>query len=86
MDETIYGPDEINAMRAALDKSWSALAFAHWEDERDMRQTRETLARTILRVAASGERGVTALSDRALGALEPRRAGSQRWHVSRFVS
>lgn len=70
----IFEPEVIELMRKALDAAWSALAFAHFDDEREMRATREELARRILEAAASGERRVRVLSGRALGALEPRRA------------
>ena len=72
----IFGPSTISAMRRALDLSWSALAFAHFEGESDMRETREELARQILLAAAAGERRAIVLSGRALGALEPRRAAA----------
>jgi hypothetical protein len=69
---TVYGPDEIRLMRIALDKSWAALAFARWNDESDARATRERLACYILNETAHGERRVAALTDNALGSLEPR--------------
>lgn len=84
--EVVFGPEEIGLMRAALEASWSALAFAHFESELDRRATREKLARSILEEAASGERRVPLLSGRALGALEPRRAGEPTWRASKYVS
>lgn len=90
----MFEPDVINVMREALDASWSALAFAHFADEAEIRVIREKLAKQILEVAAEGERRVPVLSGRALGALEPRRAsgsgarapGGAPWLVSRYVS
>jgi hypothetical protein len=86
----IFEPDVIALMRAALDASWSALAFARLEDEHDIRTTREALAKRILEGAAGGERRVPVLSGDALGALEPRRAGATpgetQWRISRSAS
>ena len=76
--DRIYGPDEISLMRAALERSWAALAFAHWSDEKDALRTRERLALTILRETACGERRVSALTDNALGSIEPRSAQAPR--------
>ena len=82
----IYGPEEIRLMRKALDASWSALAFAHFDNDSDKRATREELARRILKEAAQGERSVPVLSGRALGALEPRSARGSQWQASRYAS
>ena len=90
----MFEPEVVDVMRRALDASWSALAFAHFEDETEVRATRERLAKRILEVAAEGERRVPVLSGRALGALEPRRAagsangarGATSWRFSRYVS
>src|SRR6478672_6620129 len=86
----IFEPDVIALMRAALDASWSALAFARLDDENDIRTTREALAKRILEGAAGGERRVPVLSGDALGALEPRRAGKTPgelgWRTSRSAS
>lgn len=85
-----FEPDVIAVMRQAMDASWSALAFAHFDDEHDIRAVREELARRILEGAARGERRAPVLSGRALGALEPRRAvkpqGAAPWRASRYAS
>ena len=85
-----FGPDVIAVMRKAMDASWSALAFAHFEDEHDVRAVREELAKRILESAARGERRAPVLSGRALGALAPRRAGKPQgatpWRASRYAS
>jgi hypothetical protein len=89
-DAAIFGPDVIAVMRRAFDLSWSALAFAHFDDEHEIRVTREELAKRILEGAARGERRIPVLSGRALGALEPRSArgssGGLPWRSSRYDS
>lgn len=88
----IFEPEVVAVMRKAMDASWSALAFAQFDDEHEMRATREVLAKRILEAAAAGERRVPVLSGGALGALEPRRAATSRtaggtpWRVSRYAS
>lgn len=84
--EHAFGPEDICVMRQALDRSWSALDFAHFEDDGDRLATRERLARRIVEEAARGERSVPVLSGLALGALEPRRAGALVWRASKYVS
>lgn len=87
----VFEPETIAIMRRALDLSWSALAFAHFENVGEMRDTREELAKRILEAAASGERRAPVLSGRALGALAPRSArtsppGGSLWRTSRYDS
>jgi hypothetical protein len=89
-DAAIFGPELIAVMRRAFELSWSALAFAHFDTEHEIRATREELAKRILEGAAGGERRIPVLSGRALGALEPRSAGRSSggspWRSSRFDS
>jgi hypothetical protein len=89
-DAAIFGPDVIAVMRRAFDLSWSALVFAHFDSEHEIRVTREELAKRILEGAARGERRIPVLSGRALGALEPRSArrspGGSPWLSSRYDS
>lgn len=84
--EAIFGPEDISLMLSALKESWAALAFVEWNGKNDMDATRERLARSILRSVALGERRIQVLSGYALGAIEPRHAGGQSWHVSKSVS
>jgi myo-inositol catabolism protein IolC len=88
--ETMFEPDVIAVMRTALEASWSALAFAHFDDEQEMRSVQEELARRILEGAARGERRAPVLSGRALGAIAPRRAGKSQgampWRATRYAS
>ncbi|MDB5642894.1 MAG: hypothetical protein JWN07_2211 [Hyphomicrobiales bacterium] len=87
--KSIYEPDAVAVMVEALDASWLALAFAHFDDEQEMLATREVLAKRILQRVAAGERRVPVLSGDALGALEPRAAkspGGQSWRVTRYAS
>jgi hypothetical protein len=87
---TMFEPDVIAVMRAALDASWRALAFAHFDDEQEMRTIQEELAKRILEGAARGERRAPVLSGRALGAIAPRRAGKSQgalpWRATRYAS
>ncbi len=79
--ESLDEPDVVALMVQALDASWTALAFAHFADEHEMRVTDEVLAQHILENIAAGERRLSVLSGNALGALEPRAAKRPDGHA-----
>ncbi len=64
-----FGPDEINAMKAAYDAALIEVGVSDRDDP-----ITELIAKSIVNVAATGERDPKAVMERALNALGVRRA------------
>lgn len=68
-----FGPEQIDDLRAAFERSWQALSFRFAEgNSAEAHELREELARCIMEIAqGGGASDPVSLSNRALALLPP---------------
>jgi hypothetical protein len=70
----VYHPEDIGILRQALDGSYNALRFAFQHDPVMARGIRMNLAKSIFRIARTGERRSRVMIAQALADIPPMRA------------